>query len=102
MTVAWDGRSAAWIGAWDRVEAMSKIRIKYGNQSAPLPEWYWALRAEAELLVGLANVPDPTTGIVAGQIMEDRQRAEAEADEARRSMVADLFSKKNDEGEDDA
>jgi hypothetical protein len=55
----------------------------------PLPEEYWGLRAEAELLVGLTTA-DTTVGMIAGGWLEHVARAEAERDEVRRSMIADF------------
>jgi hypothetical protein len=101
MTTAWDGRATAWGHVWQRVQAMTAIREatakwntgKGEHKQLPLPEEYWGLRAEAELLVGLTTA-DTTVGMIAGGWLEHIARAEAERDEVRRSMIADVLSHK--------
>lgn len=97
MTVAWDARASVWVTASDLVQQMMQLRQKWGEKvpNEPLPECYWAMRAEAELLVGLASVPDTMTGVIAGATIEGRARAEAEREDLRRTFFADRFAQRD-------
>lgn len=99
MATAWDGRASAWAGVWTRVQHMTKMReavreraSRYSEADDQMPAEFWAVRAEAELLVGLLNA-DVNTGIIAGAWLEEEARMEAERQESERIFRAGMTEK---------
>jgi hypothetical protein len=97
MTELVDGRAAAWIGAWDRIEAAARIRDPGPAVSPADPlaadQWYDRLLKEAELLARLAAV-SPDVGYMGGsKIAEDVARAREEQNTTYHDLVmSDLAS----------
>lgn len=103
--MTFDHRIAAYIGAIDRIESASELKAKHYKNVAKyhkydypvnLPDDYWALIAEADVLAKLANV-DSQVGYQAGAYMEDKQQIK---EKRREQFSADLFKSEEDGRED--
>lgn len=82
MTIAYDDRAAAYVGARNLLKAAQELRVgPKGRVLEPLPEVYWALLAEARILTELAKA-DGQIGHLAGAHM-----VEMEDDRARRAKM---------------
>lgn len=95
MTEIADGRSAAWINAWQCLEAAQKTRNEAfeaeqklsGEQSSSHTDLfssqrstlYNALMHEAEVYSALASVPDAAVGMYAGTFIRDAADRKDEA-----------------------
>jgi hypothetical protein len=86
--VSVDGRVGAWIQAWQRLEAMQKLKKDHkGRAVQPLPEWYWSLIAEAQICADLAKASE-VVGCAAGAVLEEQYSQEQEAKVRIEEMLA--------------
>lgn len=79
-----DLRANAWMGAWDRIESAQKLKAHLTKTArkrvAPeaLPEIYWSMMVEAQILADLARADQDTGNDVGAIIVARDQRARAE------------------------
>lgn len=80
MTEISDARPAAWVCAWNAIQAVQELKKprKGATDGEPLPELYWATIAEAAIFAQLAQA-DVTTGLHAGTLLTAVERAKQEA-----------------------
>lgn len=92
MSDLYDGRIAAWVQAWDHLEAAMKLQEKYPNQDTDAV--VDRLHRAADIYAHLATVP-PSVGIAGGTVLLER----AEQERGRSNRIDDLLRKLNDEAE---
>lgn len=83
-----DGRAAAWIRAWDVLEAAQEmITDQRGRvQSDALPDIYWGFLYTANVLMGLAGV-DISVGLMAGDHLDEREANRLDRQNSQTSIL---------------
>lgn len=92
MSDVYDGRVAAWVHAWDHLEAATRAQEKYPNlDTDPVVDH---LHRAAEIYAQLATAP-ASVGSSSGTVLAQR----AERERLRVNRIDDLLERLNDEAE---
>lgn len=93
MSGAYDARIAAWIRAWDHLEAATKLQEKYPDRD--INEVVNRVHRAAEVYAQLAGAP-AGVGHAAGSLMAERKETEGHW---RRNFEATMRERKDKTGE---
>lgn len=89
-----DGRIAAWLHAWERIQALQEFKLKHAPaMDSELPDGYWGVVAEAQVLATLASA-DILVGISVGDILQEQERQKQESRDRATAMVEKMAEKK--------
>lgn len=91
---AMDGRVAAWMQAWQRLDNADDFKreaLKAGaDANEPMLPYYWSLIAEADVFARLAMAPG-NVGFTAGAWLQAESEAKQEVERLRDKQMRDVL-----------
>lgn len=89
-----DARIGAWLNAWERIQALQKFKLEHApNMDSELPEGYWGVVVEAQILATLATA-DTLVGVTVGELLQEREKQEIELANQAERLHAKMEAKK--------